>query len=262
MSYIAVESLSLGYGPRQVVKDINFSLPAGQMTGLVGPNGSGKSTIIKALSRVMAPQSGRVLLDGRDIREISRRELACLLGVVPQIPLLPGSFTAFEVVLMGRNPHLGLLRYEGRHDMEIAMESMRQTGTAHLAERRIGELSGGEIQCVVIARVLTQQPRIILMDEPTANLDVGRQIEILDLMQGLCRREGLTVGVALHDLNLAVQYCSQMVLLSGGGIRASGTPQEVVSAENIQAAYGPGSVVHWLDGLPAVLPRAGTSRNA
>ena len=262
MSDIRVEKISLGYGHRQVVKDITFSLPAGQMTGLVGPNGSGKSTIIKALSRVLAPQGGRVLMDGRDIREIPRRELACLLGVVPQIPLLPGSFSAFEIVLMGRNPHLGLLRYEGRHDMEIAMESMRQTGTTHLAGRRIGELSGGEIQCVVIARVLTQQPRIILMDEPTANLDVGRQIEILDLMQGLCRREGLTVGVALHDLNLAVQYCSQMVLLAEGGIRASGTPREVVSAENIRAAYGPGSVVHWLDGLPAVLPRAGTSRNA
>jgi iron complex transport system ATP-binding protein len=262
MSDIRVENISLGYGPRQVVKDISFSLPAGQMTGLVGPNGSGKSTIIKALSRVLAPQSGRVLVDGRDMREFPRRELARLLGVVPQIPLLPGSFSAFEVVLMGRNPHLGLLRYEGRHDMEIAMEAMRQTGTVHLAGRRIGELSGGEIQCVVIARVLTQQPRIILMDEPTANLDVGRQIEILDLMQGLCRREGLTVGVALHDLNLAVQYCSRMVLLAEGGIRASGTPQEVVNAENIQAAYGPGSVVHWLDGLPAVLPRAGTSRNA
>ncbi len=262
MSCIEAENISLGYGPRQVVKGITFSLPAGRMTGLVGPNGSGKTTIIKALSRVIAPQGGRVLLDGRDVREIPRRELACLLGVVPQIPLLPGSFTAFEVVLMGRNPHLGLLRYEGRRDMEIAMQAMRQTGIAHLAGRRIGELSGGEIQCVVIARVLTQQPRIILMDEPTANLDVGRQIEILDLMQGLCRREGLTVGVALHDLNLAVQYCSQMVLLSDGGIQAAGTPREVVSAGNIEAAYGPGSVVHYLDGLPAVLPRAGTSRNA
>ena len=260
MATMEAFDLTLRYGGRPVVEGLSFTLRPGQMTGLVGPNGCGKSTIIKSLSRVITPSRGRVLLDGRDIRHIPRPELARLLGVVPQVPLLPGAFSAFEIVLMGRNPHLGLLRYESQRHMEIAMDAMRRTRTDGLAERRINQLSGGEIQCVVIARVLAQQPSIILMDEPTANLDIGRQIEILDLMQNLCRERGLTVGVALHDLNLAVQYCQHLILLADGGIKAEGSPDEVITQQNIEAVYGPGSAVFDIRGHPVVLPQAGSSR--
>jgi iron complex transport system ATP-binding protein len=256
---IEVNNLTLAYGRNTVVRGISFSMEPGQITGLVGPNGCGKSSIIKAISRVMAPVSGEIKLNGANVSRIPHMDLARTLGVGPQIPLLPSNFTAFEVVLMGRNPHLGLFRYEGPSDMEIARQAMQQTRTLQLAERRIGELSGGEIQSVVIARVLAQQTQGILLDEPTSNLDVGRQIEVLDLMRSLCREQGLTVGVALHDLNLAVQYCDKLILLSDGGIKAEGAPSEVVTQSNIHEVYGAGSAVYTIDGLPAILPRAGTS---
>jgi iron complex transport system ATP-binding protein len=256
MLKIEVENLTLGYGRHAVVRDIGFSLEPGRMTGLVGPNGCGKSTIIKSISRVLSPIAGSIKLNGRDVSRIPYIELARFLGVVPQIPLLPGNFTAFEVVLMGRNPHLGFFQYEGEKDMAIARDAMKKTRTTHLAVRRIGELSGGEIQSVVIARVLAQQTECILLDEPTSNLDIGRQIEVLDLMKKMCA-EGLTVGVALHDLNLAVQYCDYLILLHEGRIKAEGMPSQVVTQENIRDVYGEGNTVHIIDGLPAVLPKAG-----
>jgi iron complex transport system ATP-binding protein len=255
MVVIEAENLTLGYGRIEVVRGISFALEPGQITGLVGPNGSGKSTIIKALSRVLKPTHGKVTVNGRDITAIPRMELARLIGVVPQIPLLPSTFTAFETVLMGRNPHLGFFRYESEADMSVALRAMAATRTGHLSDRRIGELSGGEIQSVVIARVLAQETGAILLDEPTANLDIGRQIETLDLMRELCGR-GKTIAVALHDLNLAAQYCHKLILLSGGGIAAEGTPACVITADNIRSVYGAGSAVYCIDGAPAVLPRA------
>jgi len=262
MLKIEIKDLTLSYGHNVVVRDISFTLEPGCMTGLVGPNGCGKSTIVKAISRVMAPTSGSIAFNGRDVSHIPHMEMARLLGVVPQIPLLPSNFTAFEVVLMGRNPHLGLFQYEGGRDMDIARQAMEKTRTQHLSNRRIGELSGGEIQSVVIARVLAQQTEGILLDEPTSNLDIGRQIEVLDLMKEMCRNQRLTVGVALHDLNLAVQYCDRLILLHSGVIKAEGTPAQVVTQENISEVYGLGSAVYSIDGLPAILPRAGASLKA
>lgn len=264
MIELEMRNVTLGYGHKVVVKDITFQTMPGEMVGLVGPNGCGKSTIIKALSRVVTPYSGRVLINGRDISQIPRRELSLLIGVVPQIPLLPSAFTAFEIVLMGRNPHLGLFQYEGPRDMDIAWQAMEQTSTQCLAERRISELSGGEIQCVVIARALTQETQAILLDEPTANLDISRQIEILDLVKGLCQENKLAVVAALHDLNLAAHYCDRLLLINGGRIHAEGTPTEVINTQNLEQVYGHGSYVytHPLSGLPAVLPRVGNSKNS
>ncbi len=259
MLKIEVANLTLAYGRNTVVRGVSFTMEPGCITGLVGPNGCGKSSIIKAVSRVMAPVSGSIRLNDTNVVEIPHMELARLLGVVPQIPLLPSNFTAFEVVLMGRNPHLGLFRYEGPSDLEIARQAMQQTRTSHLAERRIGELSGGEIQSVVIARVLAQQTQCILLDEPTSNLDIGRQIEVLDLMKSLCQEKGLTVGIALHDLNLAAQYCDKLILLHDGHIEAEGAPAAVITQANIREVYGAGSAVYTIDGLPAILPRAGSS---
>jgi len=179
MVKLEIQGITLAYGDKKVVEDITFQVMPGEIVGIVGPNGSGKSTIIKALSRVIAPHSGRVIINDRDISRIPRKELSVLVGVVPQTPILPSAFTAFDIVLMGRNPHLGLFQYEGPRDIEITWQAMKQTSTQPLAERRISELSGGEIQCVVIARVLAQETEAILLDEPTANLDISRRLRFL-----------------------------------------------------------------------------------
>ena len=263
MAKLDVDNLTLAYGHTTVIHDLSFSVAGGEMMGLIGPNGSGKSTLIKALSHVLTPKSGRVFLDGNEISKLHRSDMARMLGVVPQTPILPSSFTAFEIVLMGRNPHLGLLRYESERDIEITYQAMERTNTLGFAERRIGELSGGEIQRIVIARVLAQEPETVLLDEPTANLDINHQLEILDLIKSLCTGNHLTVVITLHDLNLAAQYCDRLVLLKNGVLHARGTPQEVITTENIREVYGTDDCVytHPVNGLPTVLLKAGGSRN-
>lgn len=263
MSKIEMQGVCLGYGRKAVLKDINLQVSPGEVVGLIGPNGCGKSTIIRALSRVISPQSGKIFLDGQDLSQISRKDLARLVGVVPQLSLLPSAFTAFEIVLMGRNPHLGLFQYEGAKEMAIVWRAMERTSTHTLAERRVIELSGGEIQCLVIARALVQETKAILLDEPTANLDIGRQVEILDLIKGLCVANNLTVLAALHDLNLAAQYCDRLVLINIGRIHAEGTPAEVITPQNIKDVYGAEHCVytHPINGLPTVLIKAGNSQS-
>ncbi|MFC1956503.1 ABC transporter ATP-binding protein [Chloroflexota bacterium] len=262
MIKLEMQNISLGYGHKTVLQDISLGLMSGEMVGLIGPNGSGKSTIIKALSRVISPHSGKILLNGKDIAGISRKDLACLLGVVPQIPILPGVFTALEIVLMGRNPHLGLFQYEGPRELAIAWRAMEKTATHTFAERRISELSVGEIQCLLIARVLTQETKTILLDEPTANLDISRQVEILNLIKSLCVENGLAVMAALHDLNLAAQYCDRLVLINKGRVHAEGTPRQVITAHNIKEVYGVENCVyaHPFNGLPAVLLSANNGK--
>ncbi len=255
MIKIEMRNACLGYYRKEVLRDVTFQLLPGEMVGLIGPNGCGKSTIIRALTRIISLYRGEILLDGKDIVGIPRQELARMIGVVPQMPLLPSAFTAFEIVLMGRNPHLGLFQYESQREMDIAWRAMEQTMTWHLARRRVGELSGGEIQCLLIARVLAQETKAILLDEPTANLDIGRQVEILNLIKGLCLENNLAVLAALHDLNLAAQYCDRLVLINNGQVHAQGTPSEVITPQNIKEVYGAEGCVytHPANGLPAIL---------
>jgi iron complex transport system ATP-binding protein len=257
MLTLEMENIVLAYGAKEVVHNMTFKAEPGEMVGLVGPNGSGKSTIIKALCHVLLPKSGRVLINGHDIANLSRRDMAKTISVVPQTPVLPSAFTAFEIVLMGRNPHLGMFQYESSRDLAIAWQAMERCGVQQFAERRISELSGGEIQSVVIARALAQETEGILLDEPTANLDIGRQIEVLDLLKEECHRRHLTIIAAIHDLNLAAHYCEKLVLIKNGGLYAFGSPREVITTENICNVYGAGSYVHThpLSGLPAVLPK-------
>ena len=255
MVELEMRNVTLGYNHKPILMDINLRASPGELVGIIGPNGSGKSTIIKALSRVIQPLSGRILLNGKDVTRIPRRELARLVGVVPQMPLLPSTFTAFEIVLMGRNPHLGLFQSEGQGDWAIACKAMEKTSTESLANRLVNELSGGEIQCLLIARVLVQETMGILLDEPTANLDIGRQVEILDLTKSLCMENNFTVLAALHDLNLAAQYCNRLFLINEGRIHAEGTPAEVITDRIIKEVYGAGNCVytHPVNGLPTVL---------
>jgi len=255
MIELEMQKVSLGYNHHPILRDLNLKVSPGEMVGLIGPNGCGKSTLIKALSHIINPMSGTILVDGRVISGISRRELARLVGVVPQIPLLPSTFSAFEIVLMGRNPHLGLFQSEGPRDWNLALQAMEKTATQLLSDRRVNELSGGEIQCLLIARALVQETKAILLDEPTANLDIGRQVEILDLMKDLCRTQNMTVLAALHDLNLAAQYCDRLVLIHDGHIHAEGKPSEVITNSNIKQVYGAENCVytHPVNGLPIVL---------
>jgi len=256
---IELDNVSLGYNHRPILRNVNMKARPGQIVGLVGPNGSGKSTLIKGMTRVIDVFSGRILIEGRDMATIKRDELARLIATVPQSPALPGAFTAFEVVLMGRTPHLGLLRYEGGKDLAASWQAMQATHTQFFAERRVSELSGGERQRLVIARALTQQPKAMLLDEPTANLDINHQVEILNLVKSLCLEQSLTVVIALHDLNLAAQYCDWVVMLNGGEVYVEGTPADILTAPNIKRVYGADVCVypHPINRLPTTLITGG-----
>jgi iron complex transport system ATP-binding protein len=261
MRKLEIQNIALSYNHLPVVKDLSFSIAAGEVVGLTGPNGCGKTSIIKALSRTLTLRAGKITLDGQELQKIPRGSMAKMIGVVPQNPALPDTFTVSEVVLLGRNPHLGLLRGESSRDRAISWWAMERTGIAGLAERRLGELSGGERQRVTIARVLAQEPQAIFLDEPTANLDISHEVAILDLIKGLCREKNLAVLIALHDLNLAAQYCDRLLLMQKGQIYASGTPREVITAANIKDVYGAESLVypHPQNNLPVVL--VSSSRN-
>lgn len=254
MFNLRLEGITLGYGDRVVLKNIDLQMEPGETVGIIGPNGSGKSTLIKGITRVIPWRSGGVFINGWNIAKLSRADLARLIAVVPQNPLLPELFTAFEVVLMGRTPHLGYFRYESDRDLTVVRQAMEATETIALAQRRISELSGGERQRLVIARALAQEPRMILLDEPTAHLDINYQMEILDLIHKLCLERELVVIAALHDLNLAAQYCDRLVLLHEGKIYCQGTPGEVMDDGIIKKVYGADVHIspHPVTGLPAI----------
>ncbi|MFQ6019303.1 MAG: ABC transporter ATP-binding protein [Dehalococcoidia bacterium] len=253
---LEVRDLRVAYGPLLALQGVSLALAAGELLGLVGPNGSGKSTLIRAVTRVLSPLGGEVRLLGEDGRRLSQRELALRVAVVPQAPVLPEVFSALEVVLMGRTPHLGLLQAEGRADLEAARRAMLATDTWRLAGRRLGELSGGERQRVVVARALAQETPLLLLDEPTAHLDIGHQAATLALMLDVCRRLGKGVLAAIHDLTLAAQFCQRLAMLEGGRLVASGDPIDVLTEERLQQVYGARVRVlhHPINGRPVVVP--------
>jgi iron complex transport system ATP-binding protein len=234
---IRVDQVSFAYGAIEAVKDLSFSVAKGEVFGLLGPNGSGKSTVVRLLSRVLTPRSGRVSLASRDLGTYSREELARQVAVVPQETTIELPFSVLEVVLMGRSPHLRRFGFERAEDLAIAHRAMEQTGVYDLAMREIHELSGGERQRVILARALAQEPRVLLLDEPTAFLDIKHQVEVYDLVKTLSRQNGLTVVAILHDLNLAALYCDRLALLKSGRLFCLGTPEQVLTYTNIKAVY-------------------------
>ncbi len=235
---IDLRSLSFRYRQEWVLKEISLRIEKGEFIGVIGPNGSGKSTFLKILCRLLSPQEGDILLDTVPLKEMTQREIAKKIAIVPQEAYSLFPFRVIEIVLMGRSPYLGHLLFEGSKDLEMVKRAMDWTGILSIGERYMDELSGGERKRVFIARALAQEPEIILLDEPTANLDIHHQVDFLHLIVSLNRDRGLTIVMASHDLNIASEYCDRLILLQEGRIYKMGSPRDVITRETIEAVYG------------------------
>ena len=240
---ISAQDLTYEIEGSTLLDGVNLNADRGQLVGLIGPNGAGKSTLLRTISGILRYRRGAVLLEGEDLRSLSPKDVAATLALVPQIAPYTYGFTSLELVLMGRYPHLGRFQIEGREDDRIARDAMRLTETEQFADRTLDTLSGGERQRVFVARALAQQPRILLMDEPTANLDVLHQLKVLDLVRRLVA-DGLTAVAAIHDLNMAARYCDKLVMLNKGHVLAEGSPDEVLTPETIESVFGVHSAVY------------------
>ncbi len=254
-SALCIHELAFAYDQVQVFENLSFSVSRGEFFIIIGPNGSGKTSLVKCLSGLEKPRTGKVQVLGREMASFTRRSLARKMAVVPQQVNLQTEFTIFETVLMGRYPFQGLLGMESRVDREMAARSMEVTGVDHLQDRNMSQLSGGEQQRVLIARALCQQPEILILDEPISSLDLAHQVRIMDLLEGLNRDEDLTVVMVVHDLNVASLYADRILLLSEGGAAALGRPQEVLTFEILEKAFGCLMLVDEspFDGLPRIM---------
>lgn len=234
---ISVRTVSAAYGVQRVLQDVDLVLARGEVFGLIGPNGSGKTSLIRAISAGLKTNSGSILIDGRDLHSLSDAERARLIAVVPQSAQLPPAFTVWECASLGRTPHLSWLGRMGPRDEARVEYALKATETWSLKDRRVGELSGGEQQRVLLARALGQDCPALLLDEPTAHLDLHHQIALLKLVHKLAHEQNLAVLIAMHDLNHAAMYADRVTLLVGGRVRATGTPSEVLTADLLQNAY-------------------------
>jgi iron complex transport system ATP-binding protein len=254
VSAIELADVTVVLGGRPVVDRVDAAVAEGEWLALIGPNGAGKTTLLRAIARLV-PYAGSIALEGRVISEMPRAELSRMLAVVPQEPSTPPWMTVAEYVLLGRTPHLGALAKEGRRDRDAAARALARLDLLDFRKRRLGTLSGGERQRVVVARALAQEARIVLLDEPTASLDIGHQQQALDLLDALREESGLTLVAAMHDLTLAAQYADRMVLLDGGRVAVDGVPRDVLTEETIARHYGASIDVVPVDGRVAVIPR-------
>ncbi len=235
---LAAKDLSHSYGRISVLNAISFSVQEGEFFIILGPNGSGKTTLVRTISGSLRLKRGQMEILGRPIGSYSGKALARSVAVVTQTPPADIPFTVAEVVLMGRSPHLSSLAVEKRKDLESAERAMSFTNVQHLAGRRFDQLSAGEKQRVFIARAICQQPRIIVLDEPTASLDLAHQIHVMDLLERLRREEKITIIMVSHDLNLAAMYADRLLLLKGGSVVSLGKPEEVLTFQTLEQAYG------------------------
>ena len=253
---LKIQNLSVDYRAHRILHEVSFDVQNGEVLALIGPNGAGKSTLIRAVSGVIPFASGHVRMNGDDFASLSTLQRARHVATVPQAVSLPPAYTVWETVLFGRTPYLGFLGQPSKKDEEIARQALARVSALPLAERRVGELSGGEQQRVLLARALCQSSPILLLDEPTAHLDLQYQVSLLELVSELAHKDHLAVLIALHDLNLAAHYADRIALMVAGQIKAEGNPEQVLQRELIADAYClPVQVVkHPFLDIPLVLP--------
>ncbi|MGN7188185.1 ABC transporter ATP-binding protein [Microbacterium enclense] len=253
---LAAEGVTLGYGDRTIVDSLDLRVPAGRVTTIVGANACGKSTLLKAMARLLTPSSGQVLLDGKAIHRLPTKQVARVLGLLPQSPIAPDGIAVSDLVSRGRHPHQGALsRWTSADDAAVA-RALEATDVTHLADRPVDELSGGQRQRVWIAMALAQETDVLLLDEPTTFLDISHQIDVLDLLTDLNRERGTTVAMVLHDLNLAARYADHLVAMAQGQVIAAGDPGDVLTEETVRRVFGLDSrvVPDPLTGRPMVIP--------
>jgi iron complex transport system ATP-binding protein len=254
---LVADHVSFGYSTAApVIHDVSCSIAHGTIVGILGPNGSGKTTLLRLLAGLIRPWSGSVTLGGRDVRDLGRASLATRIAVVPQETQLAFDYTALEIATMGRYPHLKGFDVEGPEDLAIARQGLRATGTAELESRMFNTLSGGEKQRVVIASALAQAPEVLLLDEPTASLDLAYQLEVRSILQKLNTDNGLTVVISTHDVNLAAGLCDHLIMLSRGRLLAAGTVAQTLNAATIRALYDVEVEItpHPRTGVPTIIP--------
>ena len=253
---LSTQSLTLAYGDRPIVTDLDLELPAGKITTIVGANACGKSTLLRGMARLLPPESGRVLLGGSDIRALPTKQVARRLGLLPQSPIAPEGITVAELVAQGRHPHRRAFSRWTTDEDAIVADALEATGVLALADRVVDELSGGQRQRVWIALALAQQTEVLLLDEPTTFLDVCHQVEVLDLLTDLNRSRGTTIAMVLHDLNLAARYADHLVAVHHGMVHARGTAEQVLTEDMVKVVFGLDAQV-MLDptsGRPMILP--------
>ena len=255
--HLQARGLSLAYDGDLVVRDLDLVVPDGATTVVVGANGCGKSTLLRGLARLLRPRAGQVLLDDAPVHRMPAKEVARVVGILPQSPTAPEGITVADLVGRGRYPHQGWFRRWSSTDDDVVAASLAATGTAELAARRVEELSGGQRQRVWIAMALAQEPDILLLDEPTTFLDVAHQLDVLDLLRAHNRERGTTVVMVLHDLNLAARYADHLVVMADGEVVAAGAPAEVITPDLLRLAFGLDAEVlpDPVTGAPMVVPR-------
>jgi len=249
---LKVKDVEFSYASVPVLKDVCIELAASEMLGVVGPNGAGKSTLIRCIDRILVPQKGSIVLDGREIKEMRLLELAKKMGYISQSTSQIFPATVFDTVLMGRRPHLGWRSSE--KDTEKVLEMLQMLNIEEFAMRDINELSGGQQQKVFIARALTQEPDVLLLDEPTSNLDIRHQLEVMDIIKNIVREKGIAAIMAIHDLNLASRYADRILMMNSGKIFSAGDPVSVLTPTNIKRVYGVEAEVNNNNGRPYIVP--------
>ncbi|WP_213572054.1 ABC transporter ATP-binding protein [Rhodococcus sp. USK13] len=237
-SRLSAEDLSLGYGDRIIVENLNLEVKTGVITTVIGPNGCGKSTLLRALGRLLKPRSGSVVLDGKAIGSLRTKDVARILGMLPQAPIAPEGLTVADLVARGRHPHQSWIRQWSSDDEGEVAEALALTGVSELADRPVDQLSGGQRQRAWISMALAQGTDILLLDEPTTYLDLAHSIEVLDLVDRMHEEMGRTVVMVLHDLNLAIRYSDQLIVMRDGKVVAAGAPKNIISAELLLEVFG------------------------
>ncbi|MCX8150004.1 MAG: ABC transporter ATP-binding protein [Candidatus Bathyarchaeota archaeon] len=250
---ITVQGVTFFYRSTPSLTEVNVDIHESEVLGMIGPNGSGKTTLLKCINKILEPKQGRILLEGKHLKKMSRLEVAKHIGYVPQSTVNnPSALSVFDVVLMGRRPHFTWQNSE--KDTEKTWEALKTLKIEHLALRDFYELSGGEQQRVLIARSLAQEAKVLLLDEPTSNLDIKYQLEVMNLTRKLVAKQRLAAVVAIHDLNLASRFCDKVVMMKNGRVYAAGKTHDVLTPENISSVYGVEVVINYNKEIPYIIP--------